>query len=98
VGLLCHMHGRAGLAHVCPHIRSAIQTRAVVPNWLSYPFAKPLHDYVVLRLCSTCAEEQRLPTPPRMLREGEVDIEQLLVLLDADPMCEACFAARSSSP
>ncbi len=91
---VCHLHGRAGLAYVCPHIRNAIETRTQIPNWLSYPFAKPLHEYVVLRLCSICAEGQRLPTPPRMLREGEVDMDQL----DADPMCEACFAARASSP
>lgn len=92
--LLCHLHGRAGLAHVCPHIRSAIETRAVIPNWLSYPLAKPLHEYVVLRVCSSCAEERDLPQPARMLRDGEIDMEQL----DAEPMCEACFAARSSSP
>lgn len=91
---LCHLHGRAGLAHVCPHIRGAIDTRSQVPNWLSYPLAKPLHEYVVLRLCAACAEEQQLPTPPRMLRDGEVDMEQI----DASAMCEACFAATASSP
>jgi hypothetical protein len=94
VALLCHLHGRAGQAHVCPHIRSAIEMRAVIPNWLSYPLPKPLHEYIVLRLCSICAEEQHLPRPPRMLRDGEIDMEQL----DAEPMCEACFAARASSP
>lgn len=90
----CHLHGWAGLAHVCPHIRNAIETRTQIPNWLSYPLAKPLHEYVVLRLCATCAAEQALPDPARMLRDGEIDMEQL----DADPMCEACFAARASSP
>lgn len=94
MSLLCHLHGRAGLAHVCPHIRSAIETRSAVPNWLTYPLPKPLDEYVVLRLCAACADEQQLPRPPRMLREGEIDVEQL----DAQPMCEACFAASASSP
>lgn len=79
---------------MCPHIRSAIETRSLIPNWSSYPLAKPLHEYVVLRLCASCAEAQRLPTPPRMLRDGEIDMEQL----DTEPMCEACFAAQASSP
>lgn len=71
-----------------------MEMRTQIPNWLSYPLAKPLHEYVVLRLCSVCADEQQLPTPPRMLREGEIDMEQFA----ADAMCEACFAARASSP
>jgi hypothetical protein len=79
---------------VCSHIRGAIETRAQIPNWLSYPLAKPLHEYVVLRLCAVCADARQLPTPARMLRDGEVDMEQL----EAHPMCEACFAQRASSP
>ncbi|HEY4058201.1 MAG TPA: hypothetical protein VGM39_16425 [Kofleriaceae bacterium] len=90
----CHVHGRAGLAHVCRHIRTAIERATAVPEWLTFPLPRTLYDYAVVRVCPTCAEQFSLPVPARMLTELEV--ERLKTF--TTPTCEACFAAGTSSP
>jgi hypothetical protein len=90
----CHVHGRAGIAHVCRHLRSSLARNISVPEWLSYPLPTTLRDYVVLRVCKPCADHRSLPIPPRLLVEGEYDLE----MLGTTPVCEACFAAGSAAP
>lgn len=90
----CHLHGDAGIARVCSHIRDAIKTHAMVPAWSSYPWSKALHAYVVLRFCTSCVERLELPVPARTLGEHEVELEDL----GTEAICEACFAAAASAP
>lgn len=94
MAFVCHIHGEAGLAHLCEHIHGAIEAKAPVPSWLSYPLATPLDEYIVLRVCVACATAAGLPVPARMLRDDEAALEQL----DTEPSCEACFVANASSP
>ena len=33
MAFVCHIHGEAGLAHLCEHIHGAIEAKAPVPSW-----------------------------------------------------------------
>jgi hypothetical protein len=90
----CHVHGRAGIAHVCRHIRTAIERATSVPDWHTFQLPRTLYDYAVVRVCSTCVEQHLLPTPARMLTE--LELERLKP--HTTPTCEACFAAGTSAP
>lgn len=90
----CHLHGRSGVAFVCPHIRDAIKVRTDLPPWHSYRWTKPLRDYVVFRLCASCVQQHKLPLPARTLAEHELEPRDIA----AEAMCESCFAASSSEP
>jgi len=89
----CHVHGRAGVAFVCSHIRDALATGTAIPTWSTYPWRK-IDDYVVLRMCATCVVQQRLPVPARSIDVDQLDLEKFVT----EAICEACFAARASEP
>ena len=89
----CHVHGRAGVAFVCSHIRDALATNTAIPAWSTYPWRK-IDEYVVLRMCAACVTQQRLPVPPRSLDVDQHDLDAL----GTEAICEACFAARASAP
>ena len=89
----CHVHGRAGVAVVCSHIRDALATGTAIPTWSTYPWRK-IDDYVVLRMCASCVVQQRLPVPARSIDIDQLDLEKFVTAA----ICEACFAARASEP
>jgi hypothetical protein len=90
---LCHVHGRAGVGHVCSHIRAALDRRATLPAWTSYTLPHP-PDYVVVRMCDACVALRSLPVPGRMLADDDIVLDQL----GTDPYCEACFVELTSEP
>jgi len=90
---LCHVHGRAGVAHTCRHIRAALDAHSTLPTWRSYTLPHP-PDHVVVRMCDACVTENNLPVPGRMLADDEVVLDQLRT----DPYCDACFVELTSEP
>ena len=90
---LCHVHGRAGVTHVCTHIRAALDAHSTLPAWSSYTLPHP-PDYVVVRMCETCVAQRKLPVPGRRLIDEDLVLDQLVTT----PTCDACFVELTSEP
>jgi hypothetical protein len=89
---ICQDHGRSSIAHVCVHVREAVERAEALPKIAEYPLetdaASP--PLAVLHFCQACVRLRGLPYPPRTLSGSEQEV--LGDGLNTEAVCDRCFA------
>jgi hypothetical protein len=87
----CPDHGRASIAHICPHMRSAMYQGGTVPTMAAYPLEieQGSAPWVTLHFCSECVRSRDLPSPSRPLSVSEQAV--LGDRLNTESVCDRCF-------
>lgn len=89
----CSTYGSSAIAHVCPHVRDAVESGVAPQSVGMYP----LKDFegtpaaAILEFCDPCMRERGLPIPPRPVTEQVW--ETLGKRLDTVAVCSRCLQA-----